>query len=71
MSLSNIKNSLKKQNSKIHFASENWLISFRTLQQEPEILASLKVEYGNVLLYYYKYERSLKAFQEAQVKIIS
>lgn len=39
-----------------------------TFEGEPDVLASLKVEYGNVLLYYYKYERSLKAFQEAQVK---
>jgi len=36
------------------------------LQSEIEIRASLKVEYGNILLYYYKYEKSLRAFQEAQ-----
>jgi len=38
------------------------------LETEQDIVATLKVEYGNVLLYYYKYERSLKAFQEAQVR---
>jgi len=38
----------------------------KLLETEQDIVATLKVEYGNVLLYYYKYERSLKAFQEAQ-----
>src|SRR5690349_18179077 len=38
----------------------------KLLETERDVLACLKVEFGNVLLYYYKYEQSLEAFQEAQ-----